>query len=102
MVHTNSRLGCLFSFADTFVTVYTTITPLDETEEELSTLSCESTVNVYKGTVEGASYMIGFSVVMLAGLGAFVYKRRRTAKIDLTKEEAMLGDFEMMNDGVRV
>ena len=47
--------------------------------------------------------MLGFSVVMLAGLGAFFYKRRRTAKIDLTKEEAMLGNFEMMQDaGVRV
>jgi hypothetical protein len=46
--------------------------------------------------------MIGFSVIMLAGLGALLYKRRRTGTIDLSKEEAMLDNFEMMQDSVRV
>ncbi|GKY90389.1 hypothetical protein MPSEU_000012900 [Mayamaea pseudoterrestris] len=90
---------------NTYITVYTTVTPLDEVEDgadELPTLSCSTQVNVYKGSVDNSSYMMGFSAVMLAGLGALLYKRRRTAKIDLTKEEAMLGDFEMMNDSVRV
>ena len=91
--------------ADTYVTVYTTVTPLDD-GTDLSAFTCSTKVNVYKGSSSGSSsssYMIGFSAVMIAGLGAFFYKRRRAAKIDLTKEEAMLGNFEMMNDsGVRV
>ena len=94
-----------FHLTDTYVTVYTTVTPLDE-ETDQSAFTCSTKVNVYKGSASGSSsssYMIGFSAVMIAGLGAFFYKRRRTAKIDLTKEEAMLGNFEMMNDsGVRV
>jgi hypothetical protein len=88
--------------SDTFVKVYTTIKPLDSGSNP--TYKCTSKVNVFKGTANSSSYMIGFSAVMLAGLGAFFFKRRRTAKIDLSKEEAMLGsgDFEMMHDSVRV
>jgi hypothetical protein len=91
------------SFSDAYVVIYSTITPLSEDEaEDASNYTCQTKVSVHKGDYSGSTYMIGFSTIMIVGLGALVHKKRRAAKIDLSKEERMLSDFERIDDSVRV
>ena len=83
---------------DAYLMVYTSTASQDKKKKYV----CSTKLIVHPGSPSaslGFYIMIGLSVVLLAGLGARVHQRRRTAPVDPTEEkQAMLGEYQSMDD----